>query len=379
MPDVSLTSRRVVLPLTLLVAVAVGVAGIVWLNLRRGQPAGTQLEEDAGLYTLDDADALPDRTVLLPVGQLTITVSKPLRELPSGAGERGTPDRVGGFGRWVAVGWQLRPSSRLRDGRSVAAQGENPQFSVVAVADGVRYDLAAGSTEDDDSDPGDLVRDKGVYLALPAEPGGFTVEVGFAGVVQVLDPRTGELRTGAAAPLYAAAPSWSTRAPACVGQRAEVAVPGFGAAPNEDLSVRCEIRSGFAVPYVTGIGWARPGRTWLVLPVTTRASSGLYVNWPSFEATPNALYVLRLRSSSLFLGGATPTTTLPYYQQSAQELLADGVTGAYYVFDVAPGEPARAVLRQLYADDAPGADAPPNAPRQARGTLTIAIDLTPPT
>lgn len=363
-----MTHRRWVLPVALVVAVAVVATAATWLTQRRGQPAGTLVAE-SDLHDLTDADELPDRVVLLPTGQLTVRTSRPLRELPGGVGEPGVLDRVGGFGRWVAIGWELRPSVQLQGRQSVAAQGSGQRFTVVAVADGVRHDLRAGTAG----------RDGAVYLALPDEPDGFTVEVGFAGVTQVLDPRTGDVRKGAAAPLYERSLAWSTRAPACALKRAEVAVPGFGAAPGEDLSIGCEVGAGFSVPYVAGAGWAPAGRTWLVLRVTTRASAGLYVNWPSFEARPNVLYVLKLKSSSLSLGtGATPTTTLPVYGESAQELLAGGVTAAYYVFDVAPDRPVRAVLRQLYADDDRGANARPDAPRGARATLTIPVDLAPP-
>lgn len=355
---------RWTLSVALLAVVAVGVAGVVWLVLRRGTPPGTQVE--ASLVLLDDADEQVDRTVRLPTGTLTVSTSRPLRELP--AGITSVDDHVAGFGRWVAVGWQVRSATGPAT-TAMAVAGDRTQFSVTVVADGQRHDLDAGRTRG--GRPGEMVRYKSVYLALPADPDELTIEIGYAGLVQTLDPATGELRAGAAEPLYAAAGPWSTRAPACRAGRTEIDAPGFESSDG-DVTVSCQVAEAYAVPYVTGHGWAQPGRTWLVVPVSTNVLGSLFVYWPSVEADPHALYRMKLRSSTLTVAGRPPAALLPYYRGTQADLLARDMSGAYYVFDVAPTDRVVAVLTQAYAGD-PLDGAPPGSPRQARGTLRLEI------
>jgi hypothetical protein len=358
--------------------VAIGVP--VWRSVRSGDPAGTRVQAD-------DTEPLPGArtgSVLLPTGELTVSVSRPATHFPADADPHGAaePDRVERGGRWLAVGWALSPL-KLPTAQLLVLGRTPAQFQVTLVADGARYDLAAGQTEDayaaTESRAGlaiagrklTLVDHKRVYVALPHAPGTTSVEVRYDGLTQRLDPDRATVERGAAAPLYHPAPDPKVTA----GSGMALAAPGFGfLRDRRDDQVQLAVRATTALPYVPGLGWAADGRTWLAVPIYTNVVDP-FVFWPTPEAAAHALYVLKLRSTTVTLDGAKPTLELSYYQQNAPA--TDSTLSAYYLWDVPASGPGRTLaLHQSYRSGPPDEDAPATAPKQAAATADTTATIT---
>ena len=373
------------------VAVAVAVAVIVPIRLsqRSGVAPGTQVQVDDGIAL----KGLRTGSVRLPSGDLTITVTAPQTHFPADADPYGDAelDRVARSGRWVAVGWTLR-SLQLPTAEALVLGRAPTQFQVALVTDGVRHDLAAGRTEDayaaTESRAGlaiagrklTLVDHKRVYVALPKAPASLSVEVTYEGLTQRWDPAgsvdsgiDSGVDSGVAAPLYR--PGVSPRVPADPGLR--LAAPGFGFLPgrrgHED-QVSLGLHPTPPLPYVPGLGWAKPGRTWLVVPVLTNLVDP-FVFWPTPEVQAHALYRLTLTGTTVTLDGQRPARELPYHLQNPAA--TDSTTSAYYVWDVAAGSATQSLhLHQDYVSGPPDDESPSDAPAKATATADATLTLT---
>lgn len=373
------STRRWWLAGAVAVLLVASIGLVTWDRLRSGVAPGTLVE----VYDLDEATGrLSGGTVMVPTGRLDVTVTEPYDELPDGvypvdSGFRDDVEQVRDFGRYVGVSWMLdRPAN---DARFRLVTGAQRQFEVVLVADGVRHDLRAGDSARDSATPS---RVKAVYVALPGGSADLSVEVSYDGLTQRLDPRTGGRDAGAALPFYSPAATWSAPPKPCAAQRPTAAgegfplvAPGFEFREPEDAVLPCELRPMVASPYEPGIGWARPGRSWLSVPLTTSGDRP-FAYWPSVEADPRELYLLRLRTSTVTLGGVEPATTRQYYSQTEAQLRHSGRTGAYFVFDVDPAAAAKLVVTQAWESQV-GATELPTAPPRARATATLTLTLTP--
>lgn len=99
------------------------------------------------------------------------------------------------------------------------------------------------------------------WLALPDTPERPSIRVTFAGVTQTVDMTSGHRDAGLAAPLYQRQAAFRTH-------RCERgSVPGYR--ETYVLSSECQLTGLTSVPYVAGLGWAKPGRSWLVALVRT--------------------------------------------------------------------------------------------------------------
>jgi hypothetical protein len=362
--------RLAVLAVAAAVLVTTGV--VVWNREHSGVAVGTLVP----VLDLADADALlPGGMIMLPVGRLDVQVSKPSRKLPDGAysldtGSRRAVEQVADHGRFLGVGWQL--TGDPRDPRRTLAGGEAARFEVTLVADGTRYDLRAGEATRAGG------RQKAVYLALPDDPELLIVEVAHDGIVQSLNARTQNRVTGAAQPLYSPATRWATTAKACTPDTGfPMLARGVEFREPRDAQVRCTMPDAVSGPYVTGRGWARPGRTWLAVTLTTRPVRLPFAYWPAVGADPYELYYLKLAASTVTLGGAAPGTTLPYFGQTEAELRKSDATGARYVFDVPVSGLQRLAVHQVWRSR-PDADRDvPGAPATVTATADLTLDLSP--
>lgn len=204
--------------------------------------------------------------IVLPTGRIAVAFEPPVTTLPKEVGgtERRAPD--GGVLLGVVTAFQRGSQASVPfpelGGRTVAS-------SATLVADGKRYPL--GAVVDPRTALG-AAKARRVFVALPARPKAYALEVRFDGVAQTLDGRTGRTSSTVEAALGAAPPETT---PTCPEQEDTT---------DQTVSYRmisCEVGVS-RLPWVPEAGWAGTGRTWAITDV--------HVYMPllfSFTGSPN--------------------------------------------------------------------------------------------
>lgn len=355
---------------TIAVVVVLLVVGVVvWRALASGVAAGTVIPVDG----LGPGHAR-QQTVALPNIQLALSITEPIGSWPDGVDATSATqqdqarDGVAGGGRFVGVSWsEVRSNLPLS---AVAVAGDAAP-TLTLVVDGRRYPLPGGASFG--STP------PAVYVAVHGHPDDVAVEVSFDGASQRFD------ESGAVAPDHASAAPYYDIAGLdrsaidsmhCVYAHVRLSAGRFDPGSGEG-DPHFEVPAPIVeVPYADGVGWAASGRSWLVVPITTRFDLGTFVTWPRPGAHHEALYLPGLRRTTVTVDGQRPRTSARYYGDSTAKLTRENVSGAFYVFDVAAG---KHVLRfaQLYADHADARDlrAAPGAPRRITGRLGCSFHI----
>jgi hypothetical protein len=99
-----------------------------------------------------------------------------------------------------------------------------------------------------------------MYVAVdraPDDVGDVSFAVTYDGLTQTVNPATGERDAGAAAPLYE---------DKMIGIQAPCTSEGF-ASGQVTPAVSCLVNAPQRTPYLPGHGWAKDGRTWVLVPV----------------------------------------------------------------------------------------------------------------
>ncbi|MEX0429020.1 hypothetical protein AB3X52_15440 [Nocardioides sp. DS6] len=204
-----------------------------------------------------------DYRIMLPSGRLTVTVTDPVTEVASRQSADHARLLAPSGARLRGVQWTLDPAAgpaylgnyALFMANEVASDvvGKSAPVSLRLVVDGQRVPLSTKETdeeESEDSGGGGTSSPPGVWAAIPS--GHATLEVEYDGLVQRVDLASGTVDRGAASSL-------SDPQPAAAEGSCESSRPWLN----------CYSIEAQAFPYVGGHGWARPGRTWLVVDLGT--------------------------------------------------------------------------------------------------------------
>ena len=208
-------------------------------------------------------------TVQLPTGSLDLVVSKPRDELTDREAEpRSAPDG----GSFVGLSWELRPLERTKSNpylvRRLPLAAE-----VTLVSEGRRYPI--GKPYDRANKVGDDTRSSSWWVAVGGAGKDVKVEVAYGGETQVVDVAKSKIEPGRAAPLYDPSPV------APVASPCRTARPSGPLARPEFESFTCDVEVLGLEPYVDEVGWAKPGRTWAVLSVSSRLLGPIVWHTPS--------------------------------------------------------------------------------------------------
>ncbi len=243
----------------LVVALAVSVAACGSDSLR-ARPARTAR---AGQVVDASATAAPvGRTshLMLPSGRIDLTLGAPRHQAAAEDVRGAAPLRAPVGAALVGVSWVLQraaypdtPNRQLTEPSSIF--GTPQAVRLWLVADGRSQEIpGVGDLTTTEDRPGNAV-----WLAVPEGVQRWQFRLDYDGVVQTVDARTGKVEAGRAAPLYRALPLESR---------------GSCDVRPDDLN-GCLTEQAVGYPYVSGAGWAPPGRTWLLLQVTLYDDFGL--------------------------------------------------------------------------------------------------------
>lgn len=210
---------------------------------------------DAGAPAADG----PVTSVTVPTGTFDLVVSAPSRQI----GDQRAPDGAS----LVRVTSLFHDADVRSDvfalaGRGDAARSVDLQLEV----DGTAYPVGLIRAGNHDPAPPEVVPTDVLVVVqeAPDDVDEVRLLVGYDGLVQSLDAATGERLPGPADALYgvpeevAPGPSVS-----CAGGRF------LDDAGNATLKV-CRVGDARRLPYVPDLGWAEPGRAWLLLTMKTQ-------------------------------------------------------------------------------------------------------------
>ncbi|GAB3866813.1 hypothetical protein GCM10028801_39530 [Nocardioides maradonensis] len=364
--------KKIVLGSTVaVVAVLLVIGVVVWRTVASGIHAGSVIDVDELASPADSVRfEVPNASYSLA---FTTALSALPRDAIVSSPDQGDEVKAGVAGGGRFVGLDLARVVRPGIPDEVTAVSGSAAPTLALVADGRRYTLPSVH---DLLDPSEAV-----YVALPGTPRTLDVEVTFDGTTQRIGLGRDDADHAAAAPYYAptSLALGTQDLSRCTSARVRLSAGQLDPGPSAS-SPHLELPGPILdVPYAAGHGWAPAGRSWLVLPLTTRFDVGTFVSWPRFGAPHEALYLPKLRRTTITVDGATAATTVPYYGQGSAELTRQGVSGGYYVFSVAdPADTAHTVrFSQLYSDHLDSRDrpAPSGAPRTIIGRVSCSFHV----
>lgn len=209
-------------------------------------------------------DPLPHRgEVLLPWARLQVGAGEPRQELPDLFGAQSNV-QAPEDGSFVQVEASLADDYQVP--MAALAAPYTQQIEVVLRADGRDYPLTGpgGLTLDPN---GPLPQGGTRWVAVEGEPTDLEVRVTVDGLTQVVDASDGSVEAGRAADLA------DLRAPDALSNTKPVRCGTVRrldrAAPHVEYprTLSCKVTLALRTPYVDGIGWAKPGREFLVVHV----------------------------------------------------------------------------------------------------------------
>ena len=221
---------------------------------------------------------LPSSTVSIRVGAPTDEVDEDAADLPAPTdGDPDGPVRPDDGQTLLPVTWSLGTGPTIGPDESafpgVPADEDETEVDVTLVAGDEEIELV------EDRQVRSVVSDGRASSLLPVDEGvelsDVTVEVTYDGLTQVLSPGSGEIDSGAAAPLYEdeGAPSHEM---SCTGGpcRLEADEPSTWRLSRD----RGEFETGAVtmLPHHAELGWADEGRTWAVVDLTLSDPGSFY-------------------------------------------------------------------------------------------------------
>ncbi len=212
-------------------------------------PVGTVVVADIGTEVEGGSSGF----LLVPAGRIDVTVGPRVTgTLPASVAADETEHTPPAGGSFVPVAWSHNPFA-LPSG--MAPVGTDPRPTEMAlVVDGTSYPL--GSPYDVASVGGTIDSPiRVMYVAVPGVPDSVVVSAEYHGLTQTLDPQSGQLGPGAAAPLYHHIDH--------VGPRRCAA--GWSGLENLVAVTSCRVREPQRLPYLPEVGWAAPERSWVVI------------------------------------------------------------------------------------------------------------------
>jgi hypothetical protein len=220
--------------------------------------AGCGDQAEAGDVIGANADiAGPTATVPLPSGTLAVTVGEPTKELDEDL-VGGQPTTVDG-GRYVGVQWDF--DQRIGGGAEVVVPltGQVKAPVVWLVSDGHRYRVGSPYRVVLN---GRGIQDIGLgrqYVAVEGDSDNLRLEVDYDGLTQRVDLPSGKVYATQARALEDI-PTQGVRACRPAGK-----VDGQGLT---DVPISCHANATARLPYVAGLGWAKPGHEWAVVDLS---------------------------------------------------------------------------------------------------------------
>lgn len=270
-------------------------------------------------HVADNVDGTQAR-IIVPTGALDLTVGAPLDgDLAADLAADGEK-QAAGDGAFVPVTWSFDPSADI-PGRAIVAQDPQP-LRMTLVAAGADVELPSPYTVEGDA-LGDLATAV-FYVPVDDPEADLEIQATYDDLTQTWDAATGDLDSGAAAPLYDE-PTGATALP-CPDRT--ITRGGYSA------DVRCAM-SVERVPYLPGSGWAPDGRTFAVVGhrITADAPSG-----PSDDAEVSDA------RATVRVDGAAPVGEVP----TLGTVAADDTARGLEAFD-APDSGGRASVRADFA------------------------------
>jgi hypothetical protein len=302
-------------------------------------------------------------TVQLPSGTLDVTVSKPLDEVDKDA-VGGQPTDVDG-GRYVGISWDFDQ----RSGGSAAvvlplAETVEPA-RIALVADGHRYPVADAYNVVLDGRGIQDVAARDRYVAVTGDPDELRLEVTYDGLTQQVEFPSGKVRATQATALADIPQTRDVQRCRALG---EPDLHGLTEIPFD-----CRANATARLPYVVGLGWAKPGREWAVVDVAAGIGPG-QAEWKRPGRRGSVRYVVFGRPKATFtVDGKPPARTI---------LDRDQPDDFDYVlrlvaFDVPAGRPATLRVQQkieLAGSNLTDADLA-DAPRDADLVVDAELDI----
>ena len=335
-------SQRSLWPFVALMA-AIVLALSVALVVVRAQDGRPRAEAGDVFDHPFQEDPLPHRgEVLLPWARTQVGAGEPRTELPDVLGAAPTVRAPDG-GSFVRVEVALEEDYAIP--LTALASPYVEQSEVVLRADGRDYPLSVpGGLVLDPNGP--IGQDGGRWIAVEGEPTDLEVRVTVDGVTQVVDAADGSVDAGQAADL-AELPSaeelQDAQATRC-GEPRRLDTTQLTVTYRPAL--KCRVQLSLRTPYVDGVGWAQPGREFLVVHVIRPRDLSLSTG----RGDATQFWDSELRFVAR-IGDADPVA--PWVDVNALNqgtfTLQDPDDPGQVVFDVARGEPIGDLTLDLVA------------------------------
>lgn len=287
--------------------------------------------------------------VLVPAGRLDVRLGEPIEALPEERTAQLTAREAPDGGTFVPLVWSFDTSAL--EGYGVVF-GDRSPLKIELVADGEAYHLAPPTAE--------RRRDaKPSYVAVDGPARDLRLRVGYDGVTQELDLRSGKRDAGRAAGLY------------------DLPEPDPGAAvedlledcPMEDWTTpvgefrnfSCQLAKPVATPYVVG-EWAKPGRTWLAVYTDTTLTAYALSN----SSGQGVTYTVEANEDASTVRGKPALGIIG-------DQVVTGTARGIMVFEVRGDLPEQFQLRRRYELVASGStgDAPKRITREIGGPVPL--------
>lgn len=272
--------------------------------------AGDVLEAEFG-FTIEGRPSY----VVLPGVRYDFVVSSPAETLDyTDAQKAEVSQRAPDGARFVAVGWSLTGAGG--EGLVLQNRKEDTSPELTLVADGTDYDLgpldgAADGAHD------------GAYAVVPERVDKISLEIEYDGLTQTIDDVYDPITNRADGPdlLYGDDPDLDVlECPSAVLDDSAQPAAYF-------TEVHCYARSAGPLPYFAELGWARPGRAWLVADIVVSSVAASFDGAGSYDVAAGPVV--------LDLEGDRQPELFPVFENERPGAQDDDVWQARAVFDVA--------------------------------------------
>lgn len=292
-----------------------------------------------------------ETTIALPIGDLLVTVGKPVREI-SADDTRQLERLTASDGEvFVPVSWQYDTTSLGTYARYL----ETTSTPVVdLVVDGASYRIPPPETATEGPES--------FFVTVSGNGDDPELKVDFDGVTQTADLSSGEVDAGAAAPLYDLEAAPAEPLP-CGG----TARPSRAVTVSE-LAFTCTMTPPVLLPYA-GDAWAEDGRTWLALTVETA-----FGRWDEAAAdlSAGAIYYPGTVDGAFTLGGSKAVQVIrDAGRGTCPDIANQNCSAVFHVlFDVGEDAPRNLVIKQRYELGRTSTWGTIDAPEQLELTVT---------
>lgn len=289
--------------------------------------------------------------VVLPTSRYDFLVSTPRASVDTiTAGDAGISPEAGEDARFVLVEWRL---SGVPGDTFVMEPPADVSPQLTLVADGVEHDLGALDQEG--------ISAAAVVVADDVDD--VSLEIEYDGLTQVIEDAYGDTRADGPNALYLDAVRLGfTECPP---------VPLSGDDPRARFfGTEITGRVATPVPYYGPLGWAAPGREWVVARVSTQTP---LAGW---DGPAYVSYDLTSSEVSVEIDGAAPAELFPLEEGDDVGAQDDGSWAAVVVFEVADATgPVSLDVRRVLVADPEDDDAAraAGAPRQLRRVQTCSL------